>query len=541
MTAAWVRAVRAAEMLRVAPGDLGGLWIRARSSPARDALLDLLAPLGAARLHPDISDEALSGGPDLAATLATGRLHRREGLVARAPALLLAMAERAGTGLAGRLGLSLDAGGPPVIALDEGAGEEAPPAALTERLGLFVPLDGLALGDLVPPPEADIAAARLLYPRIAVPHEIAGKLVSAAAACGIASLRAPRFALAATRANAALEGRSTVTDDDAALAAALCLAHRGAPPETTEAPEDAPDGTPPPEPRTDPDDGGAPEDRLVEAVRTALPPGLLAALTAAGRARQTGGAGAGAKSRSSRRGRPLPARPGRPESGPIDASATLRAAVPWQTIRRRTAPDDPRRLLVRPADIRLKRFERHSDRLVIFVVDASGSAAMARMAEAKGAIESLLTDSYAARDEVALVAFRREEAELLLPPTRSLVQSRRRLAALPGGGGTPLAAGLAAAESLARRAADRGYSPSLVLLTDGRANIALDGSASRARAAADAEAVARRLAAPGLPALVIDTGTRPNPALGTLAAHLGATLLSLPRQGAGEIARTLAP
>ncbi len=539
MTSAWARAVRAADMLRVAPRDLGGLWLRARPGPARDALSNHLAPLGAVRIHPDISDESLSGGPDLAATLATGRLHLRAGLLDRAPALLLAMAERAGPGLAGRLGLALDAGGPPVIALDEGTEEEAPPRALTERLGLFLSLEDLALGDLAAPPAADIAAAAALHPRVEVPEDIARSLVATAAACGIASLRAPRFALAAARAHAALEGRSEVSEADAAMAAALCLAHRGAPPEAP-AEAERPDDPPPPETPADSRQGDAAEDRLVEAVRTALPPGLLAALTAAGRAQRTGGAGAGAKSRSSRRGRPLPARPGRPDRGPVDASATLRAAVPWQTIRRRAAPDDPRRLLVRPADIRLRRFERHSDRLVVFLVDASGSAAMSRMAEAKGAIESLLTDSYAARDEVALVAFRRQEAELLLPPTRSLVQSRRRLAALPGGGGTPLAAGLAAAENLARRAAERGYSPSLVLLTDGRANIALDGRADRVRAAADAETVARRLAALGLPALVIDTGTRPNPALGTLAARLGAALLSLPRQGAGEIARAMA-
>ena len=87
-------------------------------------------------------------------------------------------------------------------------------------------------------------------------------------------------------------------------------------------------------------------------------------------------------------------------------------------------------------DIRLRRYEERSDRLLIFTVDASGSAALARLAEAKGAIEILLAEAYARRDHVCLIAFRGTEAELLLPPTRSLVQTKRRLAGLPGGGGT---------------------------------------------------------------------------------------------------------
>ncbi len=540
ITPGWARAVLAARILCVAPRAMGGLWLRARPSPARDALLDLLTPLAAARIHPDISDEALAGGPDLAATLATGRLHHRSGLLARAPALCLAMAERARPALAGRLAAPLDAGGPAVVALDEGTGEEAPPAALTERLGLFVALDGLALSDLMPPPKVDVAAARALWPRVEVAGDLAGRLVETAAACGIASLRAPLFALGAARAIAALAGRVAVSEDDAATAVALCLAHRAA---HAEPPSDE---TPEPPPASEPGSGAgseaggeAAEDRLVAAVRTALPRDLLAQLAAGRPSAQAGAAGAGARARSPRRGRPLPARPGRADHGRIDAAATLRAAVPWQTLRRKAAPDDPRRLLLRADDIRLKRHEHHTDRLVIFVVDASGSAAMARMAEAKGAIETLLADSYAARDHVALIAFRREQAELLLPPTRSLVQSRKRLAALPGGGGTPLAAALAATEALARRAAAGGQSPSLVLLTDGRANIALDGTANRARATEDARVLARRLAAQALPSLVIDTGMRPNPVLAELGGILSASVLSLPRQGAAGIAAAL--
>ncbi len=521
----WARAAMACDLLCVAGGELGGLWLRARPGPARDTALARLAPLDARRCPPGASDAALFGGLDMAEALATGRLVTRPGLLDTAPALLLPMAERGAPGLAGRLAAARDAGGPVLVALDEGLGDEAPPLALTERLGLFAALDGIGLADL-DAASPDLAAARAAYASVTVPDALRDALVASAAALGIATLRAPRFALAAARAAAALAGRARATEEDARLAAELCLAHRGTPP-AEDQPEAPPPDAPPPEP---PEGAGGPADadRLVEAARAALPPGLLARLAAARAARGPAASGAGGRTRGTTRGRPLPARPGRPENGRIDAAATLRAAAPWQGLRRRAAPDDPRRLLLRPADIHLKRTERRTERLVIFAVDASGSAAMARMAEAKGAIESLLSQSYAARDRVALVAFRREDAEVLLPPTRSLTQSRKRLQALPGGGGTPLAAALAAAGDLATRARRDGLTPSLILLTDGRANIALDGTANRARAAADATLLARALA---LPALVIDTGTRPNPNLRELAQALDAPLISLPRSG----------
>ncbi|WP_397544794.1 VWA domain-containing protein, partial [Roseovarius salis] len=129
-------------------------------------------------------------------------------------------------------------------------------------------------------------------------------------------------------------------------------------------------------------------------------------------------------------------RPGHPDGrARIDVVATLRAAVPWQRLRR-ARRDTGQRVIIHPGDIRLRRYEDRSDRLLIFTVDASGSAAMARLAEAKGAVEMLLVQAYARRDHVAVVAFRGKGAEILLPPTRSLVQAKRRLAGMPGGGGT---------------------------------------------------------------------------------------------------------
>ncbi len=166
---------------------------------------------------------------------------------------------------------------------------------------------------------------------------------------------------------------------------------------------------------------------------------------------------------------------------------------------------------MRREDLRLKRFRDRQASTTIFVVDASGSTAMDRLGEAKGAVEMLLADCYVRRDEVALIAFRGAGADLLLPATRSLTRAKRSLAALPGGGGTPLASGLAAAESLAEEVRRKGRTPTLVVITDGRANVGRDGIGGRERAHADAEAAARAIGQRKLKAILIDNSPRPSP------------------------------
>ena len=166
---------------------------------------------------------------------------------------------------------------------------------------------------------------------------------------------------------------------------------------------------------------------------------------------------------------------------------------------------------------------------------SSVDAAAARLAEAKGAVELMLAEAHVTRAEVALIAFRGASAELLLPPTRSLTRARRALADLPGGGGTPLAAGLDAARALAAMSARRGRTPALVLMTDGRANIAADGTASRARATADAAAAARRIAHDALAGILIDIAPRPQPEAEELAHAMRLRYLPLPRADAAAL------
>jgi magnesium chelatase subunit D len=183
---------------------------------------------------------------------------------------------------------------------------------------------------------------------------------------------------------------------------------------------------------------------------------------------------------------------------------------------------------VRSQDFRVTRYKQKSETATIFVVDASGSSAINRLAEAKGAVELLLADCYVRRDRVALISFRGRTAELLLPPTRSLVRAKRSLGGLPGGGGTPLATGIDAAAGLADAVRRHGETPSIVFLTDGRANISRAGTPGREVAETEALAAARALRAAGVATLLVDTSPRTQPQAQRLAAEMNALYLALP-------------
>ncbi len=550
-SALWNRALAAVAVLAADPTGLGGLHVRARCGPVRDRLVATFAaiPLHTRRIHPGIGDDQLYGGADLLALLVATDAPRRPGLLETPCLLLLPMAERTPPGLAARLAGALDAGsGHCVIALDEGEGtEEGLPAALADRMAISVDLSGLSLSDI----ERDgvgpsaFAAASVRLADVVLPDEAMVDLVMLAAQLGVAGLRAPLLAIRVARAAAAIAGRSIVTNEDLELAVALVFASRATclpMIEPEEQPEEPLDPPPSQEDQQDPGKGRG-ENRLqqeilLDAVRAALPEKMLARLAAAPpRATAKGTGGTGAKHRGNRRGRPLSSRAGRLDGAErIDLVATLRAAAPWQAARGGGPAGQSGRLAIRPADIRVRRFEEASDRLLIFAVDASGSAAMMRLAEAKGAVELLLAEAYARRDYVALVSFRGTVAEVLLPATRSLVQTKRRLALLPGGGGTPLAAGIKAGIGQALAARARGMTPTLVVLTDGRANICLDGSANRDMAAADARRLAALCRGAGFATMVIDTAPRPQPFLRELAGLFGGPCIALPHADARSLA-----
>ncbi len=615
--APWATAASVAALFAVDP--LGtGVVVRSAAGAPRDAWLELLreAVPGDRRwrrvpLH--VADHRLLGGLDLTATLRAGRPVAERGLLVEADGtlLVLAMAERVEPSMAARIGAVLDARAVVlerdgitlvtetsfgVIALDEGAApEERVSLALRDRLAFEVDLRALRAADC---PQAlvsheSIAAARERLPRVVADDATLTALCRAGLALGVDSLRASCQALRVACAAAALAGRDRVSEDDAALAAALVFGHRATrvppasederagdeqeadsaeegpapetPPETPpEAPREPPPeargeesaaaGATPPDPPnpaepTEPESSPAAaalDDEVVAAATAAIPADLLARLANAGELR--GAAGAGGRSggwrASKRRGRPAGVRRGELRAGSrLNVIETLRAAAPWQPLRRRAnaTPSASPGSLVRPRieirqdDFRVTRYRERTQTTTIFAVDASGSAALHRLGEAKGAVELLLADCYVRRDQVALIAFRGRGADLLLPPTRSLLRAKRGLAALPGGGGTPLASGLDAALLLADATRRRGEVALIVLLTDGRGNIARDGRPGRDAAEADALAAARSLRLAGHAALLVDTSPQPRPQAARLAREMNARYLALPYADAARI------
>jgi magnesium chelatase subunit D len=505
------------------------------------------------RVPISVDDERLLGGLDLGATLAAGRRIVRNGLLAEADGgvIVLPMAERIAPGVASRIAAAIDTGEVVTerdgvglradtrfvtVAFDDGVEDERPPEALLERLAFRFDLSevrGLGAGkdDPVSGP-VERGDARAFSDSLGMSgFEL---LAASGAALGVDSVRALQFALRAARASAVLHGRA-VGEDDLALGVRLVLVPRAtrmpAPPEEA--------GAPPPDrgegAGKSEGDPQAVEDRVLAAALASLPADVLARLAAGGgRSRNAArGSGGGERRKSPQRGRPAGTRAGIPRGGlRLSLIDTLRAAAPWQRLRGGGSVGSGGRVRIRKDDLRVRRFETRAEALTIFAVDASGSAALARLAEAKGAVELLLGQAYVRRAQVALVAFRGTAAELLLPPTRSLARARRSLSELPGGGGTPIAAGLAAARELAEAARARGRTPFLVVLTDGRANVALDGGTVREAAERDAHAAALAIGASGIATAFVDISPRPRPEGAKLAAAMRARYLPLPKADA---------
>jgi len=563
-------ALLAAALFAVDPAGTGGISVRGRWGPVRDEWLAALVALmpertPVRRVPSGITDDRLLGGLDLAATLQARRPVIERGLLAEADGgvILLPMAERLSPTAVARLTAVLDtrevvverdgisvrhATRLGVVAFDEGIGEdERLPPSLVDRLAFAIDLTDGDIEDAAWT-RADVENARAALAGVEADARIATALCEAALALGIDSIRAPLRALCAARAHAALRGASSVDDADAAIAARLVLAPRAtrlpaeqAPPEPPEPPEpppppersDAPE--PPEEQRSEEPEPSVPlADLVLEAVRASIPPDLLASLRgpATPVARSASAAGrAGRPKRDAVRGRQVGTRSGRPDGrAPLNILATLRAAAPWQRLRGGAG-----RLEIRADDFRLTRFRQRTASTTIFVVDASGSAALSRLAEAKGAVELLLADCYVRRDEVALIAFRGQSAEIVVPPTRSLVRAKRCLAGLPGGGATPLAAAITLADETARAVVRRGNSAVVVFLTDGKANMMRSGKADSAGAERESAAAARIFRAGGTTAVVVDTSPRPRPHSAQLARDMGARYLPLPYAGSHEL------
>ena len=566
--ASWDDAQWALLALQVDPARLGGVWLKAGHGPVRAAWLAQLQSLGCPvlKLPHHTDDDRLLGGIDLTASLSAGRLVSQAGLLSRLDGgvLVLPMAERFPRHMLTML-LQIQEQGSwcechtsvlrsatfGLLALDESEDEEATlPDALSDRLALWLDLRQVPYGaidhmDMLSVRE--VQHARSALKNIAPTSEQILAICHTAQAFGVSGLRAPAWAMYVAALHAALDGREAIDADDLQSAIRLVLIPRATQlpaPESQETPAE-----PPPEPPSESTDqqdldevnsSQAPElqDQVLAAALASLPQDLLDKLAIQmnkPKASASSVGQSGEKLAARLRGRPLSPRPGQPHAGArLHVLATLRAAAPKQRLRAKLKGGP--RMAIRSEDFHVHRFEQRKASCLIFALDASGSAAYQRLAEAKGAVEILLQQSYARRDSVCVIAFRGAQAQVLLPPTRSLVRAKKALAGLPGGGGTPMALALQTATQTALSLQRQGTTPTLVVLSDGRANVTLAGLGGRTQAQAEALQWATQWRLSGFAGLWIDTSPQPDAQAQNLAQTMAVSYFPMPHVQAQRMA-----
>ncbi len=410
-----------------------------------------------------------------------------------------------------------------------------------------------------------VQAGREQLNYVAIRKEQIEGLVQSALALGVEGNRADVFAIKTAIASAALSGRNDVEEEDLKIAAKLVLVPRATRVPEAEAEDQEPPPPPPPEMEEAPEEAGQSEDDdgpdsdpqnkeeqtpeqieelLMDAIETEIPESVLNISMAAKSKSRSGHRG---EALNNRRGRFIRSQMGEIRSGKIAIIPTLIAASPWQKSRKNEYKHRKDSLIIMKDDVRIKKFRDKAGTLYVFIVDASGSMAINRMRQAKGAVSQLLQSAYVHRDQVALIAFRGQMAQVLLPPSQSVERAKRALDVLPTGGGTPLASALYMGWQEAVQMRSKGITQSmLVLITDGRGNIAYNieqngadepRKPSKEEISKEVESFAKIIQADGVDSVVIDTqmnylsrGEAPK-----LAKALGGRYMYLPNAKAEQI------
>ena len=577
---AWFDANVIAILLAINPKGLKGVTVKSQFGPVREAWLGYLKQLTSScgtqilKAPANISAEQLLGALDIEASLQAGSLIMSKGLLERVEGhvLLLPMVERMDSQAIALISQALDdkntvdAAAPfSVIALDESdSAEEAISPRLLDRLAFELYLDQLSLADIRESLEVhseDVDEAKKLLPSVKCSNAYLEVMTKAGLSLGVSSLRANQFAFETAKTLAALRGLSEVGQDEVLDASRLVytpskrmninpeMDHSDQPDQDSEENrDDQHQDTQPEDSQSDERNQEQPsndelEDIIVEAVKASIPPQLLRQSkqnVRAGKSAAHISGKSGAVQKNFFSGRPLTSRKGRPNDGRrLDILKSIRAAIPWQRLRgmkldTEQASGARTRINFRAEDLHIKQYLRRRGTVTIFLVDASGSSASQRLAEAKGALEELLAQCYIRRDEVAMVSMRGAKAEIVLPPTRSLVRAKRNLATLPGGGGTPLAAGFRAANEMAISLERKGLTPIIVIMSDGKANVNLNGVGGREGAHSDALMAAKELRIKNHRLLFVDTSPKPEILAQELSSAMAAQYFPLPFTSSGK-------